>query len=167
MLKRISVSFPFRPVSCLVEPTVSFHLHSGQQQQQQKKQIRFAGIEDSPETTLEATPPPKEFKRANPLGKTMRPFSMLVTEVDRTRAALQQQEQCCLDSPKAPSGFVRSMCQLYEDVPATTAVNKAAVGRSNSFNMSLNRYGHSHSFTSCLSCTLIEIWLVRWTFSQG
>ena len=137
-------------MSCLVEPTVSFHLHSGQQQQQ-KKQIRFAGIEDSPETTLEATPPPKEFKRANPLGKTMRPFSMLVTEVDRTRAALQQQEQCCLDSPKAPSGFVRSMCQLYEDVPATTAVNKATVGRSNSFNMSLNRYGHSHSFTSCLT----------------
>ena len=136
-------------MSCLVEPTVSFHLHSGQQQQ--KKQIRFAGIEDSPETTLEATPPPKEFKRANPLGKTMRPFSMLVTEVDRTRAALQQQEQCCLDSPKAPSGFVRSMCQLYEDVPATTAVNKATVGRSNSFNMSLNRYGHSHSFTSCLT----------------
>ena len=109
-----------------------------------KKQIRFAGLDDSPETSVEMTPPPKEFKRTNDNRKTMRPMSMLVTE--RDRAAL-----VCVDSPKAPSGFVRSMCQLYEDEAPPKAAKP--VGRSNSFNTSLNNSSSSCGSSSSHNST--------------
>ena len=105
-----------RPASCIFDysPKVT-------------KQIRFQ-LEDSPDVT----PPPKEFKRMGSQRKTLRNTRCMSTVVtDRDRAMLFAGAECaagCKPSPKAPSGFVKSMCKLYEP--------RITINRSSSFNAS-------------------------------
>jgi hypothetical protein len=86
------------------------------------KQIRFnlgSGHQHNDSSDLMTpTPPPKEFKRMNSERKTLRNTRCMSTVVtDKERALLFQEEnfEGSTDSPKAPSGFVRSMCRLYND----------------------------------------------------
>ena len=87
------------------------------------KQIRFnlgsghTGHNDSSDL-MTPTPPPKEFQRMNCDRKTLRNTRCMSTVVtDKERALLFREEnfEGSNDSPKAPSGFVRSMCRLYND----------------------------------------------------
>lgn len=95
------------------------------------KQLRFnlgSGHNDSVDT-MSPTPPPKEFKRMNNQRKTLRNDHCMSTVItDRERAMLFEhkmfdpyippasaQSVDNLDSPKPPTGFVKSMCKLYSD----------------------------------------------------
>ena len=96
-----------------------------------RKQIRFnlsrnSGVDTSENMT--PTPPPKDFKR---LGnrKTLRNtrcMSTIVTE--KERLWLEDQQQQPVNSPKAPQGFVKSMCKFYVDNFST---NSKKLNRSN------------------------------------
>ena len=85
-----------------------------------RKQIRFnlsrgSGVDTSENMT--PTPPPKDFKRFGNR-KTLRNarcMSTIVTE--KERLMLEDQP---VNSPKAPQGFVKSMCKFYVDNFSTT-----------------------------------------------
>ena len=86
-----------------------------------RKQIRFnlsrnSGVDTSENMT--PTPPPKDFKRFGNR-KTLRNarcMSTIVTEKER----LMLEENQPVNSPKAPQGFVKSMCKFYVDNFSTT-----------------------------------------------
>ncbi len=103
-------------------------LRSSNHEQKVFKQIRFNLSKENSEA-LTPTPPPKEFKRMGNQRKTLRNarcMSTIVTE--KERALLHTFE----NSPKAPQGFVKSMCKFYAD-NFTSSTSKSALNRSNSF----------------------------------
>ena len=94
------------------------------------KQIRFnlgsghnsnSGQGSDSSDLMTPTPPPKEFKRLNSQRKTLRNTRCMSTVItEKERALLFDDESAEIDggsyeSPKAPSGFVKSMCRLYSD----------------------------------------------------
>lgn len=89
------------------------------------KQIRFnlgSGHRSDSSDLLTPTPPPKEFKRMNSQRKTLRNTRCLSTVVtDKERAMIFQgqldddYDDGVVESPRAPAGFVRSMCKLYSE----------------------------------------------------
>ncbi len=127
-------------------------------QQKVSKQIRFnlqQQQQNSFNSSVETTPPPREFKRMGNQRKTLRPFSALVTEselrsvYDSCAAAAAEPETppnqlhphvitlrssltpISVDSPRAPQGFVKSMCQLF----GSSSSAKSQLNRSNSFSV--------------------------------
>jgi hypothetical protein len=92
------------------------------------------------------TPPPKEFKR-NSQRKTLRNvrcMSTIVTEKEKSlleSAIAQSSGQ--MDSPRAPQGFVKSMCKFYADNFSPSRLG-SKLNRSNSFTsgkrMSLQKF---------------------------
>ena len=90
------------------------------------KQIRFnlgSGHRSDSSDLMTPTPPPKEFKRMNTQRKTLRNTRCLSTVVtDKERAMFlggqfdaDDVDDVAVDSPRAPAGFVRSMCRLYSE----------------------------------------------------
>ena len=87
------------------------------------KQIRFnlgSGHRSDSSDLMTPTPPPKEFKRMNSQRKTLRNTRCLSTVVtDKERAMIFQGQVDDFDgvteSPRAPTGFVKSMCKLYSE----------------------------------------------------
>ena len=81
------------------------------------------------------TPPPKEFKR-NSQRKTLRNvrcMSTIVTEKEKSllESAIAQSSGH-MDSPRAPQGFVKSMCKFYADNFSPSRLG-SKLNRSNSF----------------------------------
>ena len=117
-------------------------LRSANHEQRVIKQIRFNLSRDSNNSeNMTPTPPPKEFKR-NSNRKTLRNARCMSTIVtDKERALLNQYPSITDPSPKAPSGFVRSMCRFYVD---NFSNNNGVKGSDHKRNSPLNR---SNSFS--------------------
>ena len=91
-----------------ITKTIRFNLGSGHQQHNDSSDL------------MTPTPPPKEFKRMNSERKTLRNTRCMSTVItEKERALLFHPEEAepedTYDSPKAPSGFVKSMCRLYSE----------------------------------------------------
>lgn len=92
-----------------ITKTIRFNLGSGHQQHNDSSDL------------MTPTPPPKEFKRMNSERKTLRNTRCMSTVITEKERALlfhpeeAEPEEDTYDSPKAPTGFVKSMCRLYSE----------------------------------------------------
>ncbi len=103
------------------------------------KQLRFSSVVKE----VEVTPPPKDFRRAGSQRRSLRAGRCLSTVVT-VRERMEAAELLAKDSPKPPTGIVKSLCRLYSEKASSSSTTELAMvpkrlNRSSSFSAALNK----------------------------